>query len=144
MLSSETTSSPFVYRWVHGPPNNPNHQSSTTVFDSWSEVFVLICCVWFSFRCNLTNLSCAAMFFLERRGFILANLLNKPYLFSLFLTVPWLPTEACRVRDVALRFFAVCLSIAQSDLWVNLLEHPLWEWLANVFHMWIIFLSKEW
>ncbi|MEE6525446.1 hypothetical protein FKM82_025458 [Ascaphus truei] len=39
------------------------------------------------FRCNFANLSRAAMFFLERRGFLLATLPNKPYLFSLFLIV---------------------------------------------------------
>ncbi|MEE6527760.1 hypothetical protein FKM82_029362 [Ascaphus truei] len=27
---------------------SPNHHPSTTVLDSWYEVFVLICCVWFS------------------------------------------------------------------------------------------------
>jgi len=33
-------------------------------------------------------------------------------------------TEACRVWDVALGFFAVSPCIAQSDLWVNLLGSP--------------------
>ena len=30
-----------------GCRTSPNHQPSTTVLDSWYEVFVLICCVWF-------------------------------------------------------------------------------------------------
>lgn len=39
------------------------------------------------FRCNFANPSCAAMFFLLRRGFLQAPLPNKTCLFSLFLTV---------------------------------------------------------
>ena len=39
------------------------------------------------FRYNFTNLSCAAMFFLERRDFFLVTLPNKSYVFSLFLLV---------------------------------------------------------
>lgn len=30
------------------PKISPNHHCSTTVLDSWHEVLVLICCVWFS------------------------------------------------------------------------------------------------
>ena len=101
------------------------------VADSWYEAFVLICCVWFSSNiwCHSlvsSNLSCAAMFFVEVRGFLLQFFQNKPHLFSLFLTVlSWtltfnLLTEACRVWDVGPGVFAVSLSITQSDLGVNL------------------------
>lgn len=38
------------------------------------------------FGCQLANLSRAAVFFLERRGFVLGTLPNKLHLFSLFFT----------------------------------------------------------
>lgn len=30
-----------------GPLSNPNHHPSATMVDSWYEMFVLMCCVWF-------------------------------------------------------------------------------------------------
>lgn len=66
------------------------------------------------------------MFLSERRDFLWATLLNKPHLFSLFLVVIVLNVNmlpgACRVCYVAVGFFAVSLSIAWSDLRVNLLS----------------------
>jgi len=83
----------------------------------------------------LENLSCATMFFLGRRGFLLATLANI------------MLTDCCRVWDEALGFFAVSQSIAQPELGVNLLRCPLLGRLPIVlhfFHLWIIFLSVEW
>ena len=60
---------------------------------------------------TLLNLSRAAMFFFERRDFLLTTLPNKPHLFSLFVVfLTWtltfnMQTEVCRVWDVTLVFF---------------------------------------
>lgn len=59
----------------------PNNLTSITVTDSWFEVFtcgVHMCCLVLDLvRCNFENLSCAAMFFLERKGFMLGTFPNK-------------------------------------------------------------------
>lgn len=85
---------------------------------------------WFAaFRCakhlNSAKLSRAATFLLERRGFSLSTITHHPYFFRLFLIVLSrvltfsILTENFKVCD------AVSLSIAQSDLGVNLLGRPL-------------------
>ena len=61
--------------------------------------------------CSDSGFQCCTMFCLEIKGFLLATVLNKTYMCSLFLTLLlWILTinmltEACRVWDVALVFF---------------------------------------
>ena len=97
------------------------------------------------FRFDFTNLSCAAMFFLERRGFLLPPFQTSPTC-SWSLTLNML-TKARRVWDVALGFLAVSHCIAWSDYGGNLLGRLLLGRLTtvmSVFHLWIIFLTVEW
>lgn len=77
--------------------------TTTLVLTVLMSLFQESCLLW----SNILNLSHVGMFLLERRGFLLVVLPNKPYSFSLFLTgLSWLLTfnmitEACRVRDVS-------------------------------------------
>ena len=107
---------------------------------------------WFV-QMQFANLSCAAMFFLWRRAFFLQSF-QRSHTYSVFFLIilSWtltfnMQTEACRVWDVALEFFVVFLSIAQSDFGVSLLVRPLlgrFTIVLNVFHLWITFLTVEW
>jgi len=129
-----------------GLRTSPNHQPSTTVLDSWYDMFGFLqtcCCalwpnistlVWSVqrtlfqkscglFRCIFTNLSCAAMLLFREKRLSPATLPNKPYLFSLFLIVlSWtltsnMLTEACRVWDVALGFLTLTWDVHSWDDW---------------------------
>ncbi|MEQ2305061.1 hypothetical protein AMECASPLE_033644 [Ameca splendens] len=72
---------------------SPNHNPSTSVLDSWYDVF-FINLLWptpfcfqryfYPFRCKSGNITCAAIFFSERQ-FSPSILPGKPYLFSLEL-----------------------------------------------------------
>lgn len=59
----------------------------------------------FSFVVHFENLYDAAMFLLERRGFLMDTLLNKPDFFSLFPTVNFnMLTEASQSEMLLLGF----------------------------------------
>ncbi len=147
--------------------------------DFWYEVFVLIrllgfhqtcCCalwpkistlvlsvvlevLWFVQMQLCKPKPCCHVFFLERRGFLLASLPNMPYLSHIFLTVlSWtlsfhMLTEACRLCGEVLVLSDIPLSVTRSDLGLNSLGRPLLGGLVSVlsvFHLWIIFLAVEW
>lgn len=69
------------------------------------------------FRCNYANLCCAAVFFYDRRGFLLAVLTNGLYFFSfLRIVLSWtltfnMPTYTCTVWNVAFGQFSEYYSI---------------------------------
>lgn len=97
-----------------------------------------------SFRCSSVNFSCAFMFFLDRKGFLLSAFPNTLYMFSLLLIVlSWtlrfnMLSEACGVWD------APQASLYFSDLGVNVMWRPLLGRLAIVlkaFHLWILALA---
>lgn len=108
------------------------------------------------FRCGLfrwisANLSFAAMFFSEWRDFLLGILPNKPYFLNNFLTgLSWTwifnllrPVESEMYR---LLFKNISLSLAQSDLGVNLTGNPHLERLVpvlNILNLWIIFFTVQ-
>ena len=98
---------------------------------------------FYGLKCNFVNLNCAAVFLSETGGFFLEILPNEPRSYSFFvIALPWMLTfnmlnEFCRSRDVACKYFPICLSISTSDLGMNLLGHLL-------LHLWIIYLTLEW
>lgn len=65
------------------------------------------------FRCNLANFSHTVLFFWRRRGFFPETPSNKPYLLKLILIVNML-AETCRIRAVALGFFALSENCRES------------------------------
>lgn len=109
-----------VHRFC-GVRTSPCHDS-TTMLESWCEVFALICCAWFLpdvmlcimvrhfhfgliyqrtafkrffglFRCSFRNLSCAAVFFVEGKSSLLAALLNKSLVqFFPLIVMSWILT----------------------------------------------------
>jgi len=136
----------YVYRAVDGQCALVlwlQNKTKSSPVHAWESVGVMlkccICCIWFSSNVALCimakhlhfGLVCPnniVLWFVQMqlckpiRGFLMITLPKKPYLFSFLLIVlSWtltfnMLTEACRVWDEALGFFAVPLSSARSDL----------------------------
>lgn len=112
-------------------------------FSLWPNHFVLVspkdivpAVLWFV-QMQLCNLSCTAMSFLERRGYNPATLsISHACTIFFILVLSWtltsnMPTEACRVWDVAPGMTGNCLECFSS---VNNLSHfqILWKWPYNL------------
>ena len=148
-----------IFYWCK---RNPHHRPSTTVLDSWYEVFVLIYCRWFSSNMLLCIMDKYIQFvpvcpnnvypevlwlvqmelckpkqcchiLLKAKAF-LQQLLQTSQICSVFfiIVLSWtlifiMLTEACRVEDIALEISSLSLSIAWSNLGLNLLNVLSWE-----------------
>ena len=129
----------------------------------WSNISTLVSSVqrtlfqksWCLFRCNFTNLSCAAMFFLERRRFLLQPIqtIHTCSVFSL-IVLPWtvtfnMLTEACRVWDAVCGLFCSFSEYYTVWPWGELARTSPAEKIGNClrcfpFSVWILFLTAEW